>query len=71
MLRTSPGMRIYTVVDVARGVAVGAQSFQRLRDARAFMRQLCDGRDLQEDDVQLFASSVEMAETPTPPRSLQ
>ena len=59
MLKTSQGMRIYTVVDVMRGVAVGAHSFRRLRDARAFMGRLRDGRDLQEDDVQLFASTID------------
>ena len=61
MRKTSSGTRIYTVVDVVHGVAVGATSFKRLRDARSFMRRLRDGRDLQEDDVQLFACTVDNA----------
>jgi hypothetical protein len=61
MPRTGACSRIYTVVDVMRGVAVGAHSFRRLTDTRAFMRQLRDRRNLQEDDVQLFATSVSRA----------
>lgn len=54
MTRTRARAPIYTVVDVWRGVAVGAYSFQRLEDARKCMARLRVGRDLQEDDIQLF-----------------
>jgi hypothetical protein len=54
MTRTSAKARIYTVVDVLAGVAVGAYSFRRLEDARTCMARLRAGRDLQEDDVQMF-----------------
>lgn len=54
MSRTSAKARIYTVVDVLAGVAVGAYNFRRLEDARRCVARLRAGRDLQEDDVQLF-----------------
>ena len=50
--------RVYTVVDVVRGVAVGAYSFRRAQDARACVRRLRRGRDMQEDDVRLFECIV-------------
>ncbi len=56
-------IRIYTVVDVMRGIAVGAHSFRRLNDARACMKRLRAGRDLQEDDVQLFKSTIDASKT--------
>lgn len=54
MTQRSARARIYTVVDVLAGVAVGAHSFRRLEDARTCMARLRAGRDLQEDDVRLF-----------------
>lgn len=45
---------MYTVVEVWRGIAVGAYSFQRLDDARKCMARLRAGCNLQEDDVRLF-----------------
>lgn len=62
MPKIGAGVRIYTVVDVTRGVAVGAHSFRHLGVARAFMTRLRDGRDLQEDDVQLFSCVVDASE---------
>ncbi|OFV96919.1 MAG: hypothetical protein A3F68_04135 [Acidobacteria bacterium RIFCSPLOWO2_12_FULL_54_10] len=47
-------MKVYTVVDVVCGVAVEAKCFRRLKEARAYLRQLRKGRNLGEDDVQLF-----------------
>ena len=46
--------RIYTVVDVWRGIAVGAHSFHRVKDAIACLRRLRRGRDLQEDCVKIL-----------------
>ena len=46
--------RIYTVVDVWRGIAVGAHSFHRAKDAIACLRRLRRGRDLQEDCVKVL-----------------
>jgi hypothetical protein len=58
MTKIESGGRIYTVVEVIRGVAVDARSFLRLSDALRCTERLRKGRNLQEDDVQLFASSI-------------
>ena len=58
MTKIEPGTRIYTVVEVIRGVAVDARNFLRLSDALRCKNRLREGRNLQEDDVQLFASSI-------------
>jgi len=54
MPRACAKTRIYKVVEVLAGVAVGSLSFRRFRDARACMAQLRDARDLQRDDVEVF-----------------
>ena len=54
MIQSVARAPIYTVVEVISGIAVGAYSFQRLKDARKCVAQLRAGRDLQEDDVRLF-----------------
>jgi len=53
-------MRIYTVVDVQCGVAVGARSFTRLDDAERYFLSVGRGRNLDEDDVQLFEQEMEL-----------
>ena len=58
MTKIEPGARIYTVIEVIRGVAVDARNFLRLSDALRCKKRLREGRNLQEDDVQLFASSI-------------
>ena len=57
MQRTSR-LKLYTVVEVWRGIAASAKNFIRLQDAENYMRRLRHGRNLAEDDVQLFESSV-------------
>jgi len=52
--KAAVGVRVYTVVDVMRGVAVGARSFRRVEDARAHMQRLLHGRSLDEDDVRIL-----------------
>ena len=52
-------MKIYTVVDVMCGVAVEAKSFRRLEVARAYRKRLRRGRNLEEDDVQLFENTID------------
>lgn len=47
-------MNVYTVVDVQCGVAVEARCFSHVEEAAAYQRRLCRGRDLEEDDIQLF-----------------
>ncbi len=51
-------LKLYTVVEVWRGIAASAKNFTRLRDAENHMRRLRQGRNLMEDDVQLFENSV-------------
>jgi hypothetical protein len=54
-------LRIYTVVDVWRGMAAGSRSFTRLKEARDYMRQIRKIRNLQEDDVRLFEDALQLA----------
>ena len=51
-------LKIYIVVEVWRGIAASAKNFARLRRAENYMWRLCQGRNLREDDVQLFQSSI-------------
>jgi hypothetical protein len=62
MAKTDEEMRIYTVVDVMSGVAVGAHSFRHLKDARTCMKRLTGRRNLEQDDVQLFESTIDVSE---------
>jgi hypothetical protein len=57
--QTGTRARIYTVVDVMAGVAVGAYTFRHLRDAQTCVARLREGRDLEEDDVRLFESVLD------------
>lgn len=52
-------MRIYTVVEVWRGFAAGAHNFRHLRDASKCMEWLRKEHNLQEDDVQLFETTLD------------
>lgn len=51
-------LRIFTVVDVWRGMAVGAKSFTNLSNARNYLQRVTRGRNLMEDDVQIFQDFV-------------
>ena len=51
-------MKVYVVVDVMAGVAVEARCFRNLQQARACKTRLRKGRNLDEDDVQLFESTI-------------
>jgi len=59
MTRAEAEARIYTLVDVLSGVAVGAHSIRRLEDARTWVARFQAGRVLQEDDVRLFESVLD------------
>jgi len=61
MSKVNTSMRIYTVVEVARGFAAGAYSFRRLKDARMCAKRLSKEHNLQEDDVQLFEATIDAA----------
>jgi hypothetical protein len=57
--KSDAASRIYTVVDVLCGVAVGAYTFRSLKKARLCATRLREGRNLQEDDVQLFECMID------------
>lgn len=61
MKKNSSKLRIYSVVDVMSGVAVGVESFPQLDAARRFLRRLRKGRDLNEDDLQLFEGFIDLS----------
>jgi hypothetical protein len=58
MTRSKNKLQIYTVVDVWRGIAVGATNFRRLRNAQKHAQRLRRHRNLTEDDVQLFETTI-------------
>lgn len=58
MMTKRSKLRIYTVVEVWRGIAQGARSFQRLKNAQKYMRRLRRRYNAMEDDVRLFKSSL-------------
>jgi len=60
MTKRAKRRRIYIVVDVWRGIANGARSFTKLRQAQQCVRRLEKGRNLVEDDVGLFVSSIRL-----------
>lgn len=59
MTRMKAGARIYTVVEVWRGFASGAHNFLHLKDALLCMERLRKGRNLQDDDVQVFETKID------------
>jgi hypothetical protein len=54
-------LKLYIVVEVWRGIAASAKNFTRLRDAKNYLQRLRKDRNLDEDDVQLFESSVRIS----------
>jgi hypothetical protein len=52
---------LHIVVDVYHGIAVGAYPFRNKTEAVRHCTQLCKGRNLDEDDVQLFTTTVKYA----------
>ncbi len=64
MPRAGGEARVYTVVDVWRGIAVGAYSYRRLKDAEACAARLREGRNLLEDDVKVFVGLLDAQSDP-------
>lgn len=60
-MRRTSRVKLYTVVEVWRGIAASAKNFTRLRDAENHMRRLRQGRNLANDDVQLFESLIRIS----------
>jgi homospermidine synthase len=58
MIRPKGTLKIYTVVEVWRGMAASARSFRRLANARNYARRLRRRSNLQNDDVQIFLGMV-------------
>lgn len=58
MIRSKTKLRVYTVVDVWRGIAVGATNFRRLRNAQKHVQRLRRHRNMMEDDVKLFETTI-------------
>ncbi len=58
MTRSKNKLQIYTVVDVWRGIAVVATNFRRLRNAQKHVQRLQRHRNLMEDDVKLFETTI-------------
>jgi hypothetical protein len=61
MIRSKTKFRVFTVVDVWRGIAVGAKNFRRFQDAQNYMQRLKGRRNLDADDVQLFETRIDMS----------
>jgi hypothetical protein len=58
MTRSKAKLQVYTVVDVWRGIAIGAKNFRRLRNAQKHVQRLRRHRNLMEDDVKLFETAI-------------
>jgi hypothetical protein len=58
MTRSKAKLQVYTVVDVWRGIAVGAKNFRRLRNAQKHVQRLRRHRNMMEDDVKLFETTI-------------
>lgn len=50
--------QIYTVVEVFSGIAEAAYNFNHLKNAQMYLKQLKKGRNLDEDDVQIFENAI-------------
>jgi hypothetical protein len=57
MIRSKIKLQVYTVVDVWRGIAVGAKNFRRLRNAQKHAQRLRRHRNMM-DDVKLFETTI-------------
>jgi len=61
MRKRSGKRKLYTVVEVWRGMAASAKNFTKLGDAESYMQWLRRGRNLEEDDVQIFENSIRIS----------
>jgi hypothetical protein len=64
-------MQIYTVVDVWRGIAVGARNFRRLRNAQKYEQRLRRHRNMLDDDVKLFETAIYASPKPRMARTVR
>jgi hypothetical protein len=61
MTRRAHKLKLYTVVEVWRGFAIGAKNFRRLTSAQKYMQRIRRGSNLAEDDVQLFECPIRLS----------
>jgi imidazole glycerol phosphate synthase subunit HisF len=61
MTKAKTDLRIFTVVDVWRGMVVGVRNFRDLKNAQHHMQRLVLHRNLEQDDVQLFETAVALS----------
>ncbi len=61
MRHPARSLKLYTVVEVWRGIAADAKTFVSLRDAEKFMQRVRQRCNLLEDDVKLFQRSVRIS----------
>ena len=61
MTKDKTKLRIFTVVDVWRGMVVGVRNFRYRKNAHRHMQKLVLRRNLEEDDVQLFETAVALS----------
>ncbi|MGH9814625.1 MAG: hypothetical protein ACRD6I_00950 [Candidatus Acidiferrales bacterium] len=53
-------LRVFTVVEVWRGMAAGAKHFWGMADAARYQQRLREKHNLMEDDVQLFIGTLHL-----------
>jgi hypothetical protein len=58
MSRRSNRLEMFTVVEVWRGMAVSARNFRRLKNAQKHVQRLQQHRNLFEDDIRVFETSL-------------
>ena len=58
MKRRTRRLKLYTVVEVWRGMAAKVKNFKDRSDAQNHLRRIRRRRNLTEDDFQLFETSV-------------
>ena len=61
MATKGKAIRIYTIVEVWRGIAQGARSYRDLKSAERYMRRLRRTHNNFEDDVQMFQGSLRIS----------
>lgn len=59
MTKVDAGMPIFAIAEIIRGVAASSYSFRRIKDSRMCVKRLCKGRNLDEDDVHLFETTID------------
>lgn len=59
-MRRNRKIKVYTVVEVWRGIASSARSFANLSDAKNYMREISKHLNQLEDEVRLFENFIKI-----------